>query len=352
MKDLMAAYDEARFGKRAADDDRGMLSRVADYFAMSKLTPDTRKLRDTVEASIREERRLRAQAKDEVIAAKRRIKAPADTGGLSWITDIVRSAVPGLAPAAAPKDDGITKVAVELDEGPSTPGTLAHLLAAGTGAGLGAHTQMGTFGGMGAAQRAAATYPKSMATAAKTITGTMTKMSPTHQHALGQALREMDPKELALLAQKAPGNPISKVLRQVANVFSGAGRKPEQAAAKKLVRELAGTFPRAAGGTKSQLVTAIRELAEQAPEAIRRGQSSFSRGAGTVLSSPGWKRGAGIGAAAATLPFVLYNLVRARKLRSQGGLGTAEAYNRAVKLLTEASKVRGERENLVNALPK
>ena len=364
MKDLMTAYTEARFGKSAEDDNRGPLSRFADYFAMSKLTPENRELRDTIESSIRDEKHLRDKAKDEIASARSRMKQPASTGGLSWLVDIARSIVPGFAVTAAPKDDGIEKDAVELDEGPLPIGTLSHVAAGGLGGLAGAGAQRGWFGGTPAAQEAAQFYPRKISDIASAIAG---EVGGGDRKTLEDALKQMSAEDIALISQKQPalGKMVGRgrnqkleltALEKIQQLWRklkgsvlepasdiGALRAPGQRAIaeKKLTDLLEGKFK----GTAKKLMPDV-------PEAIRKVQSGYRRTSRRVPIPKGWKTGAGIGAAAATLPFVLYNLIRARRVRSQGGPATGGARRRAIKLLAEADKMRGGREQLLTKLPK
>jgi len=335
MKDLMTAYEEARFGKSAA----GTLSRIADYFAMSKLTPENRELRDTIESSIRDEKRLREQAKGEITTAKKRLKGPADQSAYGWIVDLMRSAVPGLAPTAAPKDDGIEKksVDVELDEGPSTVGTLAHLLAGGTGAGIGAGVQSGYFGGQRAAQLLSQALPSD---AVKKIVGA-SGTTGAGKKVLQQALEQLDPTEIAMLTQK----PSTSILRRLSDAIYGArGGDPAMAAEKNLVSKIIG----AAKGMKKgrPAASTLSDIAMRTPAFISRAFRDWR----SKVPAGGWRLGAGVGAAAATLPFILYNLLRARRVRAQGGPATGAAATRAAQLLAQANKLQSERQGLLPKL--
>lgn len=334
MKDLMTAYEEARFGKSA-----GTLSDIADYFAMSKLTPTNRKLRDTIEESIRDEKRLREQAKSEITTAKKRIREPADQSAYGWIVDLARSAIPGLAPTAAPKDDGIEKTALdtELDEGPSTIGTLAHLLAGGAGAGIGAGVQSGYFGGQRAAQLAAQALPSD---AVKQIVGA-SGIEGAGKKVLQRALQELDPTEIAMLTQM----PSTSPLRRLSDfIFGARGGDPAMAAEKNLVSKIIG----AAKGMKKgrPAVSTLSDIAMRTPAFISRAFRDWR----SKIPAGGWKLGAGIGAAATTLPFILYNLARARRVRAQGGPATGAAATRAAQLLAQAGKLQQERQQMLPQL--
>lgn len=344
MKDLMTAYDEARFGKTAADDERGTLSRMADYFAMSKLTPENRELRDTLEESIREEKRLRDEAKGEISSAKKRLKQPASTGGLSWLFDLARSVVPGFALTAAPKDDGIVKGAVEVDDaGPSPIGTLAHATAGGLGALGGAGVQRGWFGGMRGAQEAAQYYPRKMENVVSNIAQEV-DVSDAVRKRIAKDLKKLTPEELALVAQGKPGGIMGylrKIFEPISDLSTGSKIGQRAAAEAKLT------------GLLSKGVGAVDPKVQQAlPKAIKEIQKGFRRSTKRTIPTLGWKTGAGIGAAALTLPFVLYNLIRARRVRAQGGPATGAARRRAEQMLAAADKQRAEREKLLAKLPK
>lgn len=360
MKDLMTAYDTARFGKAAADDERGMLSRIADHFAMSKLTPRNRKLRDTIEQSIRDEKRLREQAKGEITAAKEQLAQPPSTGGLSWITDLIRSSIPGLAPVAAPKDDGITKKSVELNEGPSTLGTLAHILSAGTGAGLGAGIQTGAFGGLREAQRLAEAYPEVSADFAQRIAAEAKlpqNLTGRPRQMLQEALTDMKPEQLALLSQQRPTNRIAGKLEQLSDLVAG-GRGSRAKAEQALEQALRSRIPPHAVGPLTPQMSNMWEeivgnLRGSVPGGAERAQAGWIRRLSRQGRAPtrGWKLGAGVGAALGSLPFVLFNLLRARQLRQQGGPAAVSARNRAVRLLSEAAQERARRHRMLKELP-
>jgi hypothetical protein len=316
--------------KAAADDgdSRGMLTRIADHFAMSKLTPEKRETRDEVEQMIRDEARLRAKAKKHILAARDRAREPASTGGFSWIEDVARSIVPGLAPTAAPKDDGIVKGA---EEGPSGLGTLAHLGTLGAGAGLGAGIQSGAFGGRRAAQLAMPHMPDKLKAALGAMAEESTE-SPEVRRRLTKYLRELatNTEDVALLGQ--PKGMLSKTrgLFEPASdlVTSGTlkSKRPH------LMRQLEGVLPNKA--VRGGFLTKLRAMVGGAAGKVK----------------PGWKLGAGVGAAAATLPFVLWNLMRARRVRTQGGPAAFAERGRAEKLLAEAMQVQTKRKAMLPQL--
>jgi hypothetical protein len=325
----MVAYDEARFGKHAATDNRSALSRLVDYFAMSKLTPENRKLRDTIEDSIREEQRLRDQAKDEVVYAKQRLSGPPEKGKLGWLTDVVRSMIPGLAPVATPKSDGMTKLALEEDE-PSTAGTLAHTLSALLGAGAGAGIQHGSFGGLRGAAEAARVVPAAPQMA-KDIVGRLGTVAGTgkSREALARKLQEIDPATLMQLTQRE-----RPLLTRLSNFFARpAGRPATRGAATKEVSKVLGP-------AKKQLMQKLPDVLTQLSSTWRHGLEQ----AGKTIPAAGWRIGAGAGALAMSLPFIISNIVRARKVREQGGPAATSARGRATELMQRAEELQKARQ--------
>lgn len=328
----LKGLDALLTSKKAADDTRSLTSRVADYFAMSKLTPQNRKLRDAIEQLIRNEKRLRAQALDEIHASRESLHAPASTGLIGLTSDIVRSAIPGLAPTAAVQDTGIEKPAVDLEmsEGPSGFGTLAHLLAGATGAGVGAGVQSGALGGLRRADILAEGLPANLS---KVISDAIQGVGPEQaQAATKKLLQGMSGKQLAQLAgAEKPG-----ILSGLSNLLTHRTVRDPQG---RLLRRLRATV----GGSPATSKRLSSRVIEQLGNALKGAQRSG-------VTPPGWKLGAGIGAAALTLPFVIGNLLRARSLRAQGGAPTRAAATRAAQLLARANALQEQRQQLLSQL--
>lgn len=328
----LKGLDALLTAKKAADDSRSLTSRIADYFAMSKLTPESRRLRDTIERLIRDEKRLRAQALDEIQASRSRLQAPVSTGPLGLASDIVRSAIPGLAPTAALEDDGIEKGAIdlELDEGPSGGGTLAHLLAGGVGAGIGAGVQRGALGGLRRADILAEGLPANLSSViSDAVQGVGSEQT---QAATKKLLQGMRGTQLAQLAgAERPG-----ILSGLSNLLTHRTVRDPQG---RLLRRLRATVGESPATSKRLASRVIEQLGNALKGAQRSG-----------VTAPGWKLGAGIGAAALTLPFVIRNLIRARSIRAEGGPAASAAATRAAQLLAQANKLQEQRQQLLSQL--
>ncbi len=148
MRDLADVYVEARFGKAAAADAVATDPKgVKAYLTMPQLTEQTLAIRNAIEESVRREQRLKAKAKALAEYARRRVSEAPQAGFTGQVSDIARAMVPGLSPAAS--TESIEKTGGVLTY--TTPEAekkydIAHILAAGGGAGLGAMAQRGLLG--------------------------------------------------------------------------------------------------------------------------------------------------------------------------------------------------------------
>ena len=74
---------------------------IKTYLTMPQLTEKTRAIRDAIEASVRREQRLKAQAKRLTDYARHRLVEAPRAGFSGQLSDIVRAVIPGLSPAAS-----------------------------------------------------------------------------------------------------------------------------------------------------------------------------------------------------------------------------------------------------------
>ena len=120
MSNLIDTFAEARFGKKAAVPEQeaaapSTFQRLSSYFTMPQLTPGARKIRDLLEQSVSEEKRLKRRAGKATEYARYRLEKAPEAGGLGWLADIMRASVPGLSISAA-ESEGIEKEGADPDE--------------------------------------------------------------------------------------------------------------------------------------------------------------------------------------------------------------------------------------------
>lgn len=323
MRDLVDVYAEARFGKAAAAPVAEPAAEPADpkgikaYLTMPQLNEKTLAIRNAIEESVRKEQRLKARAKALAAYARQRLAAP-KAGITGQVSDIVRAMIPGLSPAAA--TDGVEKHGGLFSY--TTPKAeekydLAHILAAGTGAGLGAASQRGlvsTAGGQRALGRLIASAqggvletPGGPEGLSKIIAG-MTRAKPTTAGAVKTVL----PKIPEVLPEIARAGTLRGKLGTLKAILTRKGVPPAATLRNRLLTSLAAT------GKK-----------------------------GTRLG--GWK-GALLGAGVVALPFAIRRWLINRQMRAQGGGAAAEAAGTAEANITAAKQLQAWRKKQIAQL--
>ena len=327
MIDLMETFAEARFGKSA------FLGRLFG----TDIDPKKRALRDRIEDMIREERRKRERAQKAIDYGKYRLQEAPKSGVGGWTADIARSLIPGLSISAAAALGGLIKESAKPTPESGAGGRLfdlAHLGAAGAGAGLGYASSTGSLGDVGTVTRTAKKL-------GDPLTSRLTKI-------LGEGTKDIGMKHpdiLALASQGEQGT-LAKLLNKLsprywAKRVAGAPTTPEAA------RGFIGGEMLQAGKTGVGATEALRKLKGSWKPAVG---ALTSLGAGAKrIKLPG-KWGAILGALAVASPFVAARLFKTRGLRASGGTAGQAAANKAEELLSGAEALRKEREGLMPQL--
>jgi len=393
MIDLITTFAEARFGKQAAEvveAEKAMpFQRLSNYLNMPQLTPTARKIRDMLEQSISEEKRLKQRAGKATEYARYRLGKAQTAGKLGWLEDAVRAAIPGLSISAA-VDASIEKEGADPEE--SLPGRafdVAHLVAGLGGAGVGGAAGAGMLGGVpGAARLKELVDPEmlhkqifgqadlskelqalvraklkdsDLALAAQRdipqLTRLTEKFSPSwwkrrlHEPSLpltAEAAREAISKPV-LAALKAKAEPARLQMIQAARIrrapgtfgtTAGAKAKAQLTAARaKYIEQLV--------SPRKELGTFFKRLPEYASVArttvVNKAKQRAMKGVIPALKGKG-KIGAVVGAILAMSPFVLARLFKTRRLRAKGGTAAESAAEKAQESLAQAGKLKSWRE--------
>ena len=321
MKDLVATYAGARFGKAAvaevsAPTRAGLRRFVSGYFP-SALSERLRQIRDAIEESIREEERLRGKARKATSYAKHKVTTVPSMGpgGLAW--DVIRAAIPGLSPHAS-ETDGIEKTA-QSPESDSRWYPAIHLGAGAAGAGL------------GAAQALRGLTEAGRLTAAKRL------------FSAAAVQRELAPKELleriATMAGRPTGKGLMLTVPEVEGAIAAARGKPAISRLRQLPGQLGRLYARIRGS--APIPAPAPPLAQGVATALAAKQELGRRAVSHLRSVKiPWKGKAAIGAAALTLPFFLYNFWKNRAVRAKGGPEALRAAQKAEHWLDRSEKIR------------
>ena len=402
MIDLVETFADARFGKQAVAQPEELLAasplqQISAYLTMPKLTPARRELRDELEQSVGEEKRLKQRAGKAVEYARYRRGKAHSAGKLGWLIDILRAAVPGLSPASA-ADGGIEKEGTDPEK-PTSGGAfnIAHALAGVGGAGAGGLAGAGMLGGLPGAARLEEMVGKNLTSE---LLG-RTSLDESLKALMASAAKGGD---IALAAQKdvpyltrltekfSPkwwGKRISDPTMPRTAEAARAGirsavekklaeRTVAATAAKQEASELLARLHAGSGGSAKALAAARKQLSQA--EAIlasqgvakqkvnkvlsqlgRHGEKAYSlaRGAKRVTAGTAGKafklRGKGklgalIGAIVAMSPFMLTRLFKSRRLRAKGGTTAETAAEKAREALAQASKLKSWREKQLSRL--
>jgi len=309
VKDLVATYAGARFGKAAvaevsAPTRAGLRRFVSGYFP-SALSERLRQIRDAIEESIREEERLRGKVRKATGYAKHKVTTVPSMGpgGLAW--DVIRAAIPGLSPRSS-ETDGIEKTA-QPPESDSRWYPASQLGAGAAGAGLGA---------------------------AHAIRGlTETGKRRAIQRLLSAAGREEGMKRLVENLRVVTGAAPKAGLKEFEAAIGAARGAPLVTGLK---QRIAGYLGRAPAVPAPVGAAAKQQLAAQGG-LTRAGRRVLMHLRGTKLP---WKGKAAIGAAALTIPFFLYNFWKNRAVRAKGGPEALRAAQKAEHWLDRSEKIR------------
>ena len=331
MNELMEKFAAARFGKQAF---------LGQLFGTS-IDPKKRSIRDKIEDMIREEMRKRRLAQEAIEYGKHRLTEAPKSGLGGWTVDIARSLIPGLSISAARAVDGLVKKAEEPSEG--LGGRLfdvAHLGAAGAGAGLGYGMQRGLLGGASGAQR-------TFSELGQELTGPLAKALGKGDAAAGvKHLMGVDPTAVILAGQKPTVG--TKALRYISPTYwlRRLGKKPAtHGQARALItRELRG---------RGVAPAAIRKVLKDLPGMVSTSRASaiakLTKDVAKRVPFKG-KWGALLGALAVASPFAFARLWKTRRLRASGGTAGRAAVSKAKELLSGAEQLRAQREGLMQQL--
>lgn len=348
MRDLADIYIEARFGKEAADEAAtpdaaaSGLSGIKAYLTMPQLTEKTLAIRNAIEESVRQEKRLKARAKALAAHARYRVFEAPKAGLTGQISDIIRAAIPGLSPAAS--TDGIEKPGGLISY--TTPKAekkydIAHILAAGGGAGLGAASQRGMLSTAGG-QRALGDL---ISSAQGTLLGT-----PGKQRELGKLIASVMGGAKPTMTSPPLDASLAKLFTAAHDLKPGPAKKALEKlieavrASKSTITGPAKVMPEIAqAGTIRGMLGTLKSVLKlkgvPAAAAKRRALLSQLGGVGKKVRLGGGK-GALLGAAAVSLPFAIRRWWINRQMRAQGGRAAAEAATTAEANIIAAKKLQ------------
>ena len=349
MDELTTTFAKAKFGEELTKKalNPAIIEQMRALASTPELPENRRKLRDLIEKSIREEQRKMQEAQDLIGYGKKRLTDPNRMGGLGTLSlDAFRAMIPGLSISAS-ADDGIKKQAAE-DADSKLPGRIfdvSHALAAGTGAGAGYAAQKGLFGGEFGRDVA-----ERVLGGRQPLQEAIMKLVPA-EHAATKHLKELvatGADDIGLAAQRHTPviNKLTRALspstwrRWIAGLpASPTAQQAQESLIAGLVRK----------GTAREVAEEMvrKVLPEKMIEATGTARNALS--AEQLKRIPGGWKGALIGAALLTAPFMLYRFLKTRSLRRRGGTAAEEAAEKAERLLSGAKELRKERQELFPA---
>jgi hypothetical protein len=175
--------------------------------------------------------------------------------------------------------------------------------------------------------------------------GTSKKLTKAIQDALHHG-------DVGLAAQRdTPG--INKLMNLFSSTYwgnkvtPGASKATTGAAAREnIISDVVKRLGKGGGKQRKAVKSIVDMIPGRAAEVVRDARTDLT-GEG-LKRLPGKWKGALIGAALVSAPFVLYRLLKTRELRSRGGTAAESAAEKAERLLSEAGALSKQRKKLLS----